>query len=102
MAGGFFLMSLAPSLLSLGLLFGVAIGLGAAALGPLGASKVVANWFVHRRGRALGIAAVGTSVGGLHCTPTRHTGHRGLSAGEARWSPWAPWWRWWPFRSSGW
>ncbi len=69
MAAGFFLMSLAPSLLTLGLLFGVAVGLGAATLGPLGASKVVANWFVHRRGRALGIAAVGTSVGGLLAPP---------------------------------
>jgi MFS family permease len=69
MATGFVLMSLAPSLLSLGLLFGVAIGLGAATLGPLGASKVVANWFVHRRGRALGFASVGTSVGGFLAPP---------------------------------
>jgi len=69
MAAGFFLMSLAPSLLTLGLLFGVAIGLGAATLGPLGASKVVANWFVHRRGRALGIASVGSSAGGFLAPP---------------------------------
>jgi MFS family permease len=69
MAMGFGLMSLAPSMLSLGLLFGVAIGLGAATLGPLGASKVVANWFVHQRGRALGFATVGTSVGGFIAPP---------------------------------
>jgi sugar phosphate permease len=62
-------MSFAPSLLSLGLLYGVFIGLGAATLGPLGASKVVANWFVQQRGRALGIASVGTSVGGFIAPP---------------------------------
>ena len=102
MAAGFFLMSLAPSLLALGLLFGVAVGLGAATLGPLGASKVVANWFVqqarpgsgHRRRRDLGGRVPGASA--------RSSWPSGLSAGEARWSPSAPWWRCWPFRSPGW
>jgi MFS family permease len=69
MAGGFALMSVAPSLWLLGLLFGCAVGLGMLALGPNGSTKVVANWFVRRRGQALGICAAGTSAGGFLAPP---------------------------------
>lgn len=69
MAIGFGLMSVAPALWILGLLFGVFVGLGMPALGTNGCSKVVANWFIRYRGQALGISAAGTSVGGLLAPP---------------------------------
>lgn len=69
MAIGFGLMSVAPALWILGLLFGGFVGLGMPALGTIGCSKVVANWFIRYRGQALGISAAGTSVGGLLAPP---------------------------------
>jgi predicted MFS family arabinose efflux permease len=69
MAGGFGLMSVAPALWMLGLLFGAVVGLGMLALGPNASAKVVANWFVRRRGQALGICAAGTSAGGFLAPP---------------------------------
>ena len=41
--------------------FSIAQGL----LGPMTGSAVVSRWFTARRGRALGFAAIGTSVGGM-------------------------------------
>ncbi len=69
MAGGFALMSVAPALWMLGLLFGCVVSPGMLALGPNGSAKVVANWFVRRRGQALGICAAGTSAGGFLAPP---------------------------------
>ena len=53
--------------------------------GPLATSTLVANWFHLKRGRALGITAVGASIGGLifPVTATRlmeATGWRGAAA----------------------
>jgi sugar phosphate permease len=69
MAVGFGLMSIAPTLGVLGILFGGLVSCGMLALGTSGSSKVVANWFIVSRGRALGIAAAGTSTGGLLAPP---------------------------------
>jgi MFS family permease len=69
MAAGFALIAAAPALWLLGLLFEGVVGPGALAAGPLSASKLVANWFLRRRGLALGIAATGTSVGGFAVPP---------------------------------
>src|SRR5262245_42776664 len=69
MALGFAGISAAPELWVLGLLFAVVVGSGALAAGPLSASKLVANWFLRRRGLALGISATGTSVGGVAVPP---------------------------------
>jgi MFS family permease len=69
MASGFGLMTVAPALWVLGLLFGCVVGLGMLALGPNGSAKVVANWFLRRRGQALGICAAGTSAGGFLAPP---------------------------------
>jgi len=69
MAVGFGLMSIAPTLGTLGILFGGLVSCGMLALGTSGSSKVVANWFIVSRGRALGIAAAGTSAGGLLAPP---------------------------------
>lgn len=43
------------------ILFGIAQML----MGPLTGSAVIARWFTATRGRALGIAAIGTSIGGM-------------------------------------
>lgn len=45
------------------------VGPGAGAIGPLAASTVVSRWFTRRRGRALGITAVATSLGGTVLVP---------------------------------
>jgi sugar phosphate permease len=69
MGGGFALMAAAPSLAALGLCFATLIAFGALAIGPLSASKLVANWFEATRGRALGVASTGTSAGGAVLPP---------------------------------
>ncbi|MGI9345614.1 MAG: MFS transporter [Gammaproteobacteria bacterium] len=64
MATGLWLISVAPSALLL--LPGVIIcGIGAATLGQIAPPRLVANWFVHRRGFALGLTAVGISLSGV-------------------------------------
>ncbi len=47
------------------LIFGIALSLANALAGPMCASAVIARWFTASRGRAMGIAAIGTSVGGI-------------------------------------
>jgi MFS family permease len=69
MALGFALITVAPQLWLAGLLFAAVVGCGAMAAGPLSASKLVANWFLRRRGLALGISATGTSIGGFAFPP---------------------------------
>lgn len=46
------------------------IAFGTAALGPLTGSTLVARWFDGNSGRALGIAAISMSVGGMIVVPT--------------------------------
>lgn len=46
------------------LLFVLPIAMGAHLFGPLATSTVVNRWFVRRRGQALGIASLGSSLGG--------------------------------------
>jgi MFS family permease len=46
------------------------IASGTAALGPLSGSTLAARWFTARRGRALGIVAVSSSMGGFLVVPT--------------------------------
>jgi len=69
MACGFGLIAVAPQLWLAGLLFAGVVGPGAMAAGPISASKLVANWFLRRRGLALGISATGTSIGGFLVPP---------------------------------
>jgi MFS family permease len=45
------------------------LSLGAAALGPIPSNTAVAGWFLRRRGRALGIATAGISMGGVVFVP---------------------------------
>jgi MFS family permease len=69
MAVGFAAIAASSELWLLGLCFAGVVGPGALAAGPLSASKLVANWFLRRRGLALGISATGTSVGGFAFPP---------------------------------
>jgi MFS family permease len=62
---GFLLLSQEQTQLQFYLALGVFIGFGASAMGGLATAKLVANWFNKRRGRALGIAATGSSVSGV-------------------------------------
>lgn len=43
----------------------LSFGIANVLLGPLTGSAVISRWFTAKRGRALGIAAIGTSVGGM-------------------------------------
>lgn len=66
---GFACLSQATAIWQLGLILTLFLGLGAAMLGPLPSSKLVTNWFSARRGKALGISTLGTSLGGFLLPP---------------------------------
>jgi len=63
--GGLLLLARSASILEYILIFGVALSLANALAGPICASAVIARWFTATRGRAMGIASIGTSVGGI-------------------------------------
>jgi MFS family permease len=69
MAAGFALASVSTAIWQVCAVYASLIALGTIAAGPVAASTVVAKWFVKARGRALGIAAVGTSLGGVVLPP---------------------------------
>lgn len=65
MGSGFVLLAFVQTPLQFYLVLSVFIGFGAGAMGQLATSKLVSNWFVRKRGTALGIAATGISVSGV-------------------------------------
>ncbi len=69
MALGFVLLRDIDSLRGFYVLMGGLVSLGAMALGTLPSNAAVARWFVRRRGRALGIATAGISMGGVVFVP---------------------------------
>jgi len=69
LAMGFLMLSFAKTFWQVGLVFASLIALGSHCFGPLATSTLVAKWFSARRGRALGIAAVGASLGGFVFPP---------------------------------
>jgi len=69
MGFGFFLVSRISELWQFYAVLGSVLALGAAMLGGLSGSTLVANWFVSRRGLALGVATMGISVSGLVMAP---------------------------------
>lgn len=62
---GFLALGFVETQLQFYLVLGFFIGLGAGAMGQLATSKLVANWFMKKRGTALGIAATGISASGV-------------------------------------
>jgi MFS family permease len=66
---GFFLLRGIETLTQYYVLMGVVVAFGSTALGHLPSNAAVANWFVRRRGRALGIATAGISMGGVIFVP---------------------------------
>lgn len=61
---GVCLLSQATALWQLGLAFCTLVAFGSALFGPLPSMALVANWFVRKRGIALGVAVAGATVGG--------------------------------------
>ncbi len=64
-AVGFALMSQATAIWQLGVLIALFVASGACMMGSLPSATLVANWFSKYRGRAMGITAMGTSLGGF-------------------------------------
>lgn len=69
MALGLVAVAMAPSLGWMALAILLIVASGAAMIGPLTANTLAARWFERKRGRALGLVAVGTSVGGTLLVP---------------------------------
>jgi MFS family permease len=69
MTVGFLAMSQAQVLWHLYLAFGVVVSAGMALAGPLPNNALIANWFVRRRGTALGISQFGISIAGTAMVP---------------------------------
>jgi MFS family permease len=64
-SGGLFLASQATAMWQIVMLYALVLPFGMALAGPLAAQTLVTRWFLGRRGMALGISAVGTSIGGF-------------------------------------
>ena len=69
LAAGLFLCSKAGSTVSFYIFFGLIAGLGGSAIGLVGNSHAVANWFTEKRGLASGIATSGIGLGMLVIVP---------------------------------
>lgn len=65
LAAGYLAISLTTSFLQVLLVFGVLIAPANVLIGPVAITVLLSRWFVKRRGRALGIAVAGISVGGF-------------------------------------
>lgn len=65
LAIGFGLMAMATALWQIIVLYATLIPAAIAMTGPLVAQSLILRWFVGRRGVAMGISALGTSIGGL-------------------------------------
>jgi MFS family permease len=66
---GFFALSLINDIWQMPLIYGVFMSVSSVILGPLSASTLLARWFSKKRGLAMGIAAMGTSIGGFLFPP---------------------------------
>tara|TARA_R110002110_G_scaffold415765_3_gene655325 strand:+ start:95280 stop:96515 length:1236 start_codon:yes stop_codon:yes gene_type:complete len=64
-AGGFWWMAQATSITQFTLVFAATMCLGNSFAGSMPGSAAVSRWFVASRGKALGIATIGTSIGGM-------------------------------------
>lgn len=66
---GFIALSLIQGIWQMPLIYGVFMSVSSVILGPLAASTLLARWFSKRRGLAMGLAAMGTSLGGFLFPP---------------------------------
>lgn len=78
---GFLLLSMITAMWQVPLIYGVCMAYATLMLGPLGSSTLLSRWFQQRLAFALGIAAIGTSIGGFVFPPllswlTEHYGWR--------------------------
>lgn len=64
-AGGLYAMAQAQSVASFNIVFGITMALSMNTMSSMAGSAVVSRWFTRNRGKALGIAAMGTSLGGV-------------------------------------
>lgn len=62
---GLLALSLSQTVIQFSLVFGVTFAFANLLLGPVTGSATVSRWFTVHRGKALGVAAFGTSIGGL-------------------------------------
>jgi len=62
---GLYALAQTQSILMFSILFGVTMTLSMNTMSSLPGSAVVSRWFTRNRGKALGIAAMGTSLGGV-------------------------------------
>jgi len=65
LGGGYIALSMITAVWQMSVIFGIFMSLAMALLGPLTGSTIVSRWFSRLRGRALGFAAMGTSVAGF-------------------------------------
>ena len=65
LSAGFWILGQAESILAFNIAFGAAFAVANALAGAVAANAAVSRWFALSRGRALGIATIGTSVGGM-------------------------------------
>lgn len=65
LASGLILMSQVSALWQIILLFATLLPAGMSLTGPLAAQSLVTRWFTERRGLAIGLSAMGTSIGGV-------------------------------------
>ncbi|HEV8715189.1 MAG TPA: MFS transporter [Candidatus Binatia bacterium] len=63
-----FLLSYVRSLSAFYLLY-LFLGVGLAGIGPMSVGKIISQWFVAKRGRAVGVALIGAGAGGLVLVP---------------------------------
>lgn len=66
---GLMVLSRATALWQLGLIFCGMVGVGTALFGPTPSMALIANWFVRRRGLAMGLAVAGATVATLAVPP---------------------------------
>ena len=69
LAAGLLLAGRAAALWHLNLVYGTLIVAGMLLAGPLAGQTLAARWFARRRGTALGVVTVGTSIGGFLLPP---------------------------------